>query len=214
MDRAEGDPRRPSTFHRYAYGSNSPPNRVDPSGNDDIGGVDADFGAGLSFSNLFNSLTGTHLRGQPYVDVRATSVAFFWNHLFLIYGDQQGEEEIFRGGPTGSPLGSLTSPNGDNPPDREDRGYGLIHVDSFAYGPTSIDWDPDAPSFELTSGPPASAAERCFINEMNRINDESIDYFPWGPNSNTVVSTMMVRCGLPVTLPENVSVPGFNDKTL
>ncbi len=214
MDRFPGDPQHPGTLHRYMYAGNDPPDRVDPSGNDDIGGVDADFGAGLSFGSLFNSLTGRHTLGQPYVDVRATSVALFWDHLFLIVGDEKNEESIFRGGPSASPLGSLTSPNGDNPPDPEDNYYGLIQVDSLLYVPGAIDWDPGAPSVEVISGPPAHAAEQCFINQMNEINSKSIPYLPWGPNSNTVVSTMLVRCGLPVVLPESVSVPGFNDPLL
>ncbi len=38
MDSEDGSPRRPTTLHRYVYAVSDPANRLDPSGNDDVGG--------------------------------------------------------------------------------------------------------------------------------------------------------------------------------
>jgi len=139
------------------------------------------------------------------IDVRATSAGPFTSaHLFIVFTEKNGQETIFRGGPRDNPL----------------LGGGKIRVDWGNYEPPSgtgyeagLDWDINAASVTLLKGPAAFGKDNCFGNQGSRINGAMIDYELLGPNSNTVVKTLLAKCGVPVGKP-NGSFPGFNDEPL
>jgi hypothetical protein len=137
------------------------------------------------------------------IDVRAKSAGKVSSaHLFIIYTDKNGEESLFRGGPTGDPLAGL--------------GWGgKIWVDREPYRPGGIDWDLNSVSITILKGPVVHGKDGCLSLESNRINGALNDYFLTGPNSNTVVKTLLQNCNLPVIKPPGWSgFPGFGDPPL
>ena len=85
--------------------------------------------------------------------------------------------------------------------------YGFIIVTAGHYVSGSIDWDPTAPSVTVWSGTTIAQLDdkiQCFSGQGSRINDHLVPYQRLGPNSNTVVKTLLDKCGIhpnkPVTI--------------
>ena len=138
------------------------------------------------------------------VDVRAAPAAFvgwagFW-HLFIVTTDGSRVQKFFRGG-TRQKCGATSWPF-----------YG-ISTNTGPYAPGTIDWNPGAPSVTLVSGPSACGHEGCFSSELTRIAAGCTPYKPLGPNSNTVVKTLLLNCGLPLNKPVS-NTPGWGDPPL
>lgn len=135
------------------------------------------------------------------VDVRATHIGGvlsrlpIW-HLFIVYIDQSGTEWYFRGGPGGSCPGVDTGQ------------YGTILSTHGLYVPGTVDWDPSAPSRTVLSGASACGKDACFRSELARIDSTCTPYAPMGPNSNTVVSTLLNNCSVPRGKPVAIA-PGW-----
>lgn len=142
------------------------------------------------------------------VDVRATNAMGlpFW-HLFIIHTNSKGVDRIYRGGP-----GQDCRPTSILQP------WGIYGgVDTY-YGPydgpdTAPDWDPAAPTKTVLAGPDACGTGECLAGEVNRIQSTCVQYAPVGPNSNTVVKTLLSKCGLPREKPVGY-VQGWDDKDL
>ncbi|MCY1078713.1 eCIS core domain-containing protein [Archangium lansingense] len=136
--------------------------------------------------------------GTCRVDVRATFISSRWmpfRHLFIVHEDAAGNVTAYRGGPGGP---------GGTPP------YGTITGRHGPYRPGFIDWDPGAPSVRVASGSAACGKDSCFRTELARISGAGIPYAPTGPNSNTVVRTLLHNCGLPEQIPvSSLRVPGW-----
>ena len=130
------------------------------------------------------------------IEVRAHPVPQFplAYHLFIIYTDPQGKEFYFRGGP------SKKSPV-------------VIVTDSGKYKPKTDDWYPGAPTVTALSGWEAFNKDQCFVEELNRITSLKIPYGILGPNSNTVVSTLLDTCDVPRVKPD-VDTPGWDSGNL
>lgn len=117
-------------------------------------------------------------------------------HLYLVYTNEHGRQYFYRGGP-----------ENDMPP------FGRIVVESGHYVPGTIDWDESAISQALLSGPAAHGLDSCFETTIQQIAAMSVPYDIGGPNSNTVVRTLLENCGLPVVQPASVA-PGFGHPSL
>lgn len=63
------------------------------------------------------------------------------------------------------------------------------------------------------SGPNACRVYWCFRYEVTRINDSRTNYNWWGPNSNSVVFSLLRNCGVPRQMPEEASyTPGWGQR--
>jgi hypothetical protein len=130
----------------------------------------------------------------PKIDVRAVKVSAPAPiyHLFIVYTDETGINYLFRGGPSSS------FPH-----------YGTIQGYNAVYAKGGPDWDLDAPSVSVMKGISASGKDSCFISELSRITSAKIQYHIGGPNSNTVVKTLLFKCKVPIAKPVLVA-PGWD----
>jgi hypothetical protein len=117
-------------------------------------------------------------------------------HLYIVYTDPLGRASFYRGGP-----------ENHRPP------FGLIVTEHGPYVAGTIDWATDAITVTLAEGEAATGLDVCFRAELDRIEGLRVPYNLRGPNSNTVVRTMLERCGLPVAQPVAYA-PGFDDTSL
>src|SRR5262249_4101248 len=62
MDSFEGEVESPQSLHKYLFASADPPNRIDPSGNEDIASLTAAGAIGNTLNNL------TAIQGQTVMD--------------------------------------------------------------------------------------------------------------------------------------------------
>jgi hypothetical protein len=141
------------------------------------------------------------------IDVRsgpAASVGFGghgFDHLFIIEKDTSAREFFYRGGTDNRCAGTW-------PPF-----YG-ISTDSGPYIPGTVDWHPGAPSVTVATGAAATGIGSCFSSQLARIRANCIPYSMWGPNSNTVVKTLLANCGLPPRKPAGSWAPGWGHAPL
>jgi len=78
------------------------------------------------------------------------------------------------------------------------------------YKPGTIDYDPEAYSVTVLLGRAACDKGRCFAAEAQRIQKRHLVYNSFGPNSNSVAHTLLVKCHVPVDKPGGVA-PGFDE---
>jgi len=117
-------------------------------------------------------------------------------HLFIVYTGSDGTEMGFRGGPSERGLSSS-----------------FIATRVGPYDPSFIDWDPRARSKAVKSGPAAHGKDQNLANEALRIDQARIPYKVLGPNSNTVVRTLLQKCDVPLEKPRGWH-PGWNHPLL
>lgn len=131
------------------------------------------------------------------VDVRATKITGLGglpvHHLFIVYRDAAGHPSFFRGGPSGSGGAG---------------GYGNIACTSGPYVPGTVDWAPGAPSETVATGAAADGKDTTFRTTLGRIDGAGIAYNPTGPNSNSVVRTLLSDASLPARKPVWIA-PGW-----
>ena len=145
--------------------------------------------------------------GGCHIDVRAKPVPVFGvlgaKHLFIIYTDATGTPYVYRGGPTG---------RGDDAPGVF--GYIQTYHDLWTAA-NNVDWYQNGEVVTIDSGPRACGVNMCLADTLTRIQNAQIPYKLFGPNSNTVVRTMLSDCDLPQTKPQNasgnpVNAPGWD----
>ncbi len=184
----------PLTLHVYSYAAADPVGKVDPTGRSPmISSMLSVMGFGLlSLGMLAVGLRAIN-RSRCQVDVRATRVRVTgWlpnYHLFFVCRDESGLVTYYRGG-------SLNPCLSD--------GYQGISTKFGEYLPGTVDWSPGAPSVTVMDGPAACDKGRCFARELENIG--CVPYHPLGPNSNTVVSTLMNKCNVPRRKPVAVTI--------
>ncbi len=130
------------------------------------------------------------------IDVRAgeisiPNISFF--HLYVVFTDAEGKAWAMRGGPGGGV------------------GYGTIVTKCGAYVRGFIDFDPKSPSVNVYKGDDACAKARSMKSHLAAIPGWNIPYKPDGPNSNSVVASLLHAGGLPLRKP-NVAAPGFDTR--
>ncbi len=145
---------------------------------------------------------GRHASTLPWIDVRsgpAASVGFGghgFDHLFIIETDTSARELFYRGGIRNHCAGTSWP------------FYG-ISTDSGLYLPNTVDWHPGAPYVTVATGAAAMGKGSCFSSQLARIRASCIPYKMLGPNSNTVVKTLLANCGLPLRKPAGSWTPGW-----
>lgn len=119
-------------------------------------------------------------------------------HAFIVYTDEQGKEQILRGGPgrnnnISANYGEYDSRSVDTPNPVDFRGEPLRET------PREIR------SVVIAEGGPELAAVFAAMKEQaDAINDAHIPYIPWGhnvQNSNSVVATVLEEVGLEPNFP-------------
>jgi hypothetical protein len=133
-----------------------------------------------------------------------------WEHSWIVYTDERGIQKYYRGG------AALRTECGASPT------AGWIEAEHGFYRAGTVDWDPNAKSLLLIQGPEARGKDIVLENLANRIGvygRPCIPYAPWGPNSNTVVYTMLFLAGLPQQATEAFrsgfcNCPGWDNKAL
>lgn len=154
-----------------------------------------------------------------YVDVRSSNVGVIGKHFFVIYGPLKGGrgEWYYRGGPgggdggkgsSGSSASGGSSAGSSDSSGSSDTAHGLIVAEHGKYVRGTIDYDPDAPSVRVMSGPEACGKNRCLGSQIPRINALKKKYRVLGPNSNSVARTLLARCGIPEKNPGGFA-PGW-----
>ena len=139
------------------------------------------------------------------IDVRATYAStekapeFLKSHLFIVYTDEDGGEFIYRGGP--EKLSLIPFPGVIETRTRED------------YQPGTIDWDTKAPSVTVLQGNEVTPdIIRCLDSVSQQIENEKINYDLLGPNSNSVVFTLLQDCVIPIKKPATpFNIFGFTE---
>ncbi|HEY6886989.1 MAG TPA: hypothetical protein VI300_04390, partial [Solirubrobacter sp.] len=118
------------------------------------------------------------------VDVCAVDTPGGAKHLFIVYTNEKGAQYGYRAGPDMGGLFSLIETH-----------YGAYTADTFQ------DYDPNALTIRAMSGSAAQGKGDALANELLHVQDAQIHYQLWGPNSNTVVSHLLVTCGIPRVTP-------------
>lgn len=136
-------------------------------------------------------------------------------HLWIVHslGRERNDNGMhaFRGGPS-KPGGSSDSSGGSS--GSGDDPENVIVVVDGPWGPGFVDWGGSGEeSRRVMEGPDACAKRNCFFAEERRINERRVRYRATGPNSNTVVSTMLRRCDVPRERPGGFH-PGWDDPDL
>ncbi len=160
---------------------------LDPSGLDDLGGVDAGvegFGDMATLAEATSSLAAYVGVGVgAKVELRAHPVAGvpFSDHLYVLFTDVTGKRTIYEGGPEffhppAGPWGSLT----------------------FGGKPWETDHHSDTdPSNVLLSGPAAADTQKCLDSASQGIQETHATYYPFtGPNSNSGARVLCQSCAL------------------
>ena len=153
-------------------------------------------------------------KGIPPVRVEATNVAGgLASHLAIVVRGKNGKETGYRGGPSRN--GSLSSSAQQNPTTgATDYGFGAIVTTSGEYAPGFIDYKTDASKVAVDlNGQSVDTVTKCFEDTMKAIDARKIAYYPTGPNSNSVVGTMLSRCGCQKVKPVWIA-PGFDTDLL
>lgn len=138
-------------------------------------------------------------------------------HLWIVHSlgaDRSGNgQEAIRGGPSNPGAGG-SSGSGTGSSGSEGNGDNVIEVRRGPWDPSFIDWGGDGEVYRrVLDSPEACGKRNCFRAEQTRVNDRRVRYKATGPNSNTVVSTMLHRCGVPRERPDGFH-PGWDDPDL
>ena len=152
--------------------------------------------------------------GIAPVRVEATDVAGgLASHLTIVVRDTGGNETGYRGGPSRN--GSLSSSAQQDPTTgATDYGFGPIVTTRGAYKAGFVDYAPTAAKVAVDlNGQSVGTVTKCFEDTMKAIDDKKIAYYPTGPNSNSVVGTMLSRCGCQKIKPVWIA-PGFDTDLL
>jgi hypothetical protein len=190
----------------FSEGKNSSPGSVDAASRLLIQPFFTPLAPGGGFRGLMERdrrrVHGRHASTLPWIDVRsgpAASIGFGghgFDHLFIIETDTSAREFFYRGGIRNRCAGTSWP------------FYG-ISTDSGPYLPGTVDWHPGAPSVTVATGSAAMGKGSCFNSQLARIRGSCISYEMLGPNSNTVVKTLLANCGLPLRKPAGSWTPGW-----
>jgi hypothetical protein len=166
--------------------------------------------------------------GQPSIEVRANYLGDLPGfdphyHLVIVVDDGNGNKTYYRGGPEqgGSSVGSSAATTGTNGSGRSTggssggSGFGDIITEYGPYVPNSIDYDPNAKVIYRAALRPEDVAnvKNSLANQMNAIQAAKIDYWPTGPNSNSVVGTAMRNVlNIDLQVPKGMWIPGIDQQ--
>ena len=199
LERISTSAARPSRFFNFAGGDNTffKPAATSSPSHSTINGKGSAPQSIQRFSGSGGAAGGggaaAPAAGSCRIDVRSTPVVGgLARHLFIVRHDlATGAEHVYRGGPThGGPA------------------FGNIVTTNMPYVAGAVDWSPGAPSVTSIPVTNSAAIDACLQHHLARIDGLAVPYAPLGPNSNTVVKTLLSSCGLPIVSP-NIVVPGF-----
>jgi hypothetical protein len=139
------------------------------------------------------TVAGEELKVGPRIDVRATFIGGrilgkrVRAHLFIVYTTSTGRQYYFRGGPDGS-----------SPP--------MTVADWGEYTPSTVDWDPSAPSETVLKGETGKGKLEGLIEATSVIDGMKVPYDPGGffsegENCNATAYTILKRAGVPTGKP-------------
>ncbi|NOQ79063.1 MAG: hypothetical protein GQ546_06645, partial [Gammaproteobacteria bacterium] len=144
--------------------------------------------------------------GRIFIESKQTPLKF-WDHTYLVYRDDDGNEFVIRGGPeTDNPLdfGDIEVEIGVPIENSEDaRGDDTV----FERGQTELD----------LHGRNAEDVWRDMQKIARQIQESDIEYGGFDDNSNSTTRAIMERSGITPILPHNTSesdAPGFDDAIL
>jgi RHS repeat-associated protein len=204
MDPYGGDYKRPTSLHRYLYGSNEPTDWVDPSGNDDMESISAAVDiitVGATLSDASTGQANLLLGGGQRLYLRWHSLTRNWlaralgAHAYVVDDDGRGDLTVFEG-------------------EAEDESalidFGSLQVLERPF-PGEPQNSPGDSSIQLPTigiGNPKA----CLEAEAARINAiPNLLYSPFGPNSNTVAHDLVRTCGIDTDAPD-WRLFGWNDE--
>lgn len=140
----------------------------------------------------FSEYSGSECEGTIHVGATTISSPLIgYYHLFVLYTDSTGSQFYFRGGPGGS-----------------ESGYGNIITSCAPYVEGEIEYNPRNLLEEVYQGTDACDKVNVMQNKLNEIEGWNVPYVPAGPNSNSIIATLLKASGLPHRKPA-VPAPGF-----
>ena len=140
----------------------------------------------------FTRYTGETCRGTIHVGATTISPAIAgYYHLFILYTDSTGARFYLRGSPG-----------------RGGEGYGNIVVSCAPYVEGEIEYDTRNLLEQVHEGADACSKLRTMRSRLNEIESWNVPYVPAGPNSNSVIATLLRASGLSLRKPA-VPTPGF-----
>jgi len=123
-----------------------------------------------------------------------------YHHEFIVWTDDHGNQKFIRGGPKPGQGGGSGSSGVAEPGSGSDVPFGSIWVSSGTYNNAARDYPKSGtdPGEVVATGPDSQLAPdfQKMVDEGNKINSEKIAYAFAGPNSNTVVTTLLQAAGL------------------
>lgn len=124
------------------------------------------------------------------------------DHALIIFTDESRREYIYRGGPWVEGKTTCGEQNGNI----------CVLEDPILESPDKNVSDTSTYMRSvLLAGANACAKRTCFDSELQRINALKMPYNPvQGPNSHTVVRTMLRNCGLPEYVPAGQNLFGWD----
>jgi hypothetical protein len=153
--------------------------------------------------------------GQATIQVRANKLRLPGSprHLVIVVDDGNGNKTYYRGGPE-SNRGAPESDSGDNASGSGGIGFGRVFARSGRYRRGGLDYDENAVVIYQANLNPEDVAnvKNTLDNQMNAINEANINYFPTGPNSNSVAGTAMRNLGVDLQIPDGMWVPGVEQQ--
>jgi hypothetical protein len=157
------------------------------------------------------------------IDVRARPVAGmpvgfgYAYHTWIVFTNEENQQYVFDGGPKQSPYYRIVSLR---PYDAKPVGSDLLGVWSAGKQYTQAaasnlfgDWYPDARSITILKGKENvnDQVGSCLIIQAIKISNSRYEYAETGPNSNTLVRTLLDNCGLPKpNFGTGIYIPGFD----
>jgi len=123
-----------------------------------------------------------------------------YHHEFIVWTDDHGNKTYIRGGPKPGWGGGSGSSGVDEPGSGFNFPFGPIWVSTDPYNNAARDYPKSGtdPGDVVATGPDSQLAPdfQKMVTEGNKINRENIGYAFGGPNSNTVVTTLLKAAGL------------------
>ncbi len=134
-------------------------------------------------------------------------------HVFIVYTEKPKKDFVCQGFPFDPATGQI--PKDSDLPLNLPSPY-LLQGRCVPFSPDNRDYNPDAPSVTVVSGPDAKDTYKCFVKETKKFNDAKLSYALLATNSNSYARTMLDRCDIPggdSRLPAGVtaqSAPGWS----
>ena len=115
-------------------------------------------------------------------------------HLFIVYAQKDTKDYVCQGFPLDPATGQV--PRDADLPLNLPSPF-LLQGRCIPFGPDNRDFNPNARSVTVVSGPDSKDVYKCFVKQTSIFNDAKLPYALLATNSNSYIRTMLDRCDVP-----------------